>query len=154
MGSSQEKICLRHVELQDLARVLELAGELGYEISPAEGEQRLQFILADEEQLLLAAEMEDGRITGWVHASTAQELLAGRTVELHGLVVGETWRSRGIGELLLQEVENWGRSRGCAQVLVRSNVIRERAHQFYLRRGFHETKRQVILYKSLSEVEG
>jgi hypothetical protein len=32
---------------------------------------------------------------------------------------------------------------------VRSNVIRERAHEFYKREGYAEKKRQVVFEKSL-----
>jgi GNAT superfamily N-acetyltransferase len=69
--------------------------------------------------------------------------------ELAGLVVGDSARSRGIGALLLRAAEDWARNRGFARLRVRSNVVRERAHRFYLREGYIERKRQVVFDKTL-----
>jgi len=61
----------------------------------------------------------------------------------------EGHRSAGAGKLLLDEAERWAREHGCSAVNLRSNVIRERAHQFYLRNGYEHYKTQKAFRKKL-----
>jgi GNAT superfamily N-acetyltransferase len=63
--------------------------------------------------------------------------------------VDEQIRSRGVGRLLLEAADRWARSKGCNAISVRSNVIRERAHQFYARNGFEHVKTQKFLFKTI-----
>ena len=108
-----------------------------------------QIIINVAEHETRVALLEDGTIAGWAHVVLVEQFLAARYADLKGLIVGERWRGRGIGEAVLGYVESWAVEHGCTQVLVRSNVVRERAHQFYLRLGYIEKKRQVILIKRL-----
>jgi len=62
---------------------------------------------------------------------------------LEGFVVDEAARSRGIGAALLEAVESRARERGCAEIRVQSNVLRERAHSFYERNGYVKVKAQI-----------
>jgi hypothetical protein len=48
---------------------------------------------------------------------------------------------------LLAAAEAWAREQGFASMRVRSNVLRERAHRFYLREGYLEKKRQAVFLK-------
>jgi GNAT superfamily N-acetyltransferase len=54
-----------------------------------------------------------------------------------------------VGRALVDQGEAWARARGLATIGLRSNVIRERAHQFYLRLGYKVTKSQKVFRKSL-----
>ncbi len=67
---------------------------------------------------------------------------------MNGLVVDEAVRSQGCGWLLLDAGEKWARKKGCKGVSVRSNVIRERAHEFYLRHGYEHYKTQKAFRKT------
>jgi GNAT superfamily N-acetyltransferase len=69
--------------------------------------------------------------------------------EIAGLVVDETARGGGIGRRLLEAAEQWARSHGCRAIRVRSNVVREGAHAFYVREGFREIKTQKVFEKGL-----
>jgi GNAT superfamily N-acetyltransferase len=142
-------VIIRPVKLEDCEAVASLSNELGYVIEPAQCMERLAGIITKPFHLFIIAELEDGIVSGWAHAGLPTRLLIGRHVELYGLIVGKHWRNRGIGEKLLAGVEGWARERGCQKVLVRSNVIRERAHFFYKSRGYSEEKRQVFLVKTL-----
>ena len=48
---------------------------------------------------------------------------------------------------LLAAAEAWAREHGFASMRVRSNILRERAHRFYLREGYIEKKRQAVFLK-------
>ena len=68
---------------------------------------------------------------------------------MNGLVVDEKRRSAGAGAKLLRAAERWAKSKGCKNMSVRSNVIRERAHAFYLRNGYQHYKIQKAFRKKL-----
>ena len=88
------------------------------------------------------AESPEGEVIGWLHVSLEPLLEVELRAEVNGLVVADEERSRGAGALLLQAAEEWARRRGCKNMSVRSNVVRERAHQFYLRNGYEHYKTQ------------
>jgi GNAT superfamily N-acetyltransferase len=79
---------------------------------------------------------------------------ASSTVTAHaligGLVVKDGMRSLGVGRRLCAGVENWSRSRGIFVVRVTSRSTRERAHRFYLREGYRQTKISAVFEKVLS----
>jgi len=66
-----------------------------------------------------------------------------------GTTVLDAARSLGVGARLLAAAEAWSRDAGFARMRVRSNVVRERAHRFYVREGYVERKRQVVFEKDL-----
>lgn len=127
-----------------------LAEQLGYPTTPGEMIARLQTLAEDDRHAVFVAE-EDGAVVGWIHVYLCPLLIAGPGAEIGGLVVDEGYRSRGIGAGLVQAAEEWARARGCLGLTVRANVVRQRAHAFYLRLGFHEVKVQRVFYKSLQE---
>ena len=49
----------------------------------------------------------------------------------------------------MEEFERWAEARGCSAIMVRSNVVRERAHAFYQRLGFEVIKTQRVLRKPI-----
>ena len=73
--------------------------------------------------------------------------------QLAALVVGEAAQGSGAGAVLLAAVEAWTRAQGFSIVRVRSNVLRGRAHRFYLREGYIEKKRQAVFLKRLQATE-
>jgi GNAT superfamily N-acetyltransferase len=91
----------------------------------------------------------EGGVIGWVHISVTPLLEVERRAEVNGLVVNENLRSRGAGGSLLNTAEKWARKMGCTGMSVRSNVIRDRAHAFYLRQGYEHFKTQKAFRKAL-----
>jgi GNAT superfamily N-acetyltransferase len=122
---------------------------LGYPAKPAEIAQRLRKIKPPSHHAVLVAESHDRNVVGWLHVSVSPLLEVRLRAEVNGLVVENDERSRGTGALLLRAAEQWARSRGCKSMSVRSNVIRERAHQFYLRHGYQHYKTQKAFRKPL-----
>jgi len=72
-----------------------------------------------------------------------------RRAEVNGLVVDENARSRGAGAQLLAAAEDWAKKKRCKGMSVRSNVMRERAHGFYLKQGYEHYKTQKAFRKGL-----
>ncbi len=132
----------------DAAVLAMLSGQLGYPADAAAIARRLRDIAEHHAGAVLVAEA-GGMVTGWAHVMPLHRLEHDARAELAGLVVDESARGAGVGKALLRAVEEWARGQACGELVVRSNVIRERAHRFYLREGYAETKRQAVFVKRL-----
>ena len=126
-----------------------LCGQLGYPAEAAVILRRLDGLAAEHGVVLVAVDPA-GAACGFAHAEPRHLLIAEPFVELAALVVSEGARGSGAGASLLAAVEAWTRGQGIASVRVRSNVLRERAHRFYLREGYVERKRQAVFLKHLA----
>jgi GNAT superfamily N-acetyltransferase len=143
-----EKMTTRRARLSDAVRLAELSTQLGYPATGQEIVQRMKRMRPAAVHAVFVAESEQ-QITGWLHVSVTPLLEVPLRAEVNGLVVDEKRRSAGTGAKLLQVAERWAAERGCRSVSVRSNVIRERAHEFYLRNGYQHYKTQKAFRKLL-----
>jgi GNAT superfamily N-acetyltransferase len=144
----RNRIKIRRARAGDAARVAELSGQLGYPTPAKEMARRLKSVLEDRDGACFVAETKEHGVVGWVHVSTTPLIEVERRAEVNGLVVDEGMRSQGAGWLLLDVGEKWARGKGCKGMSVRSNVLRERAHGFYLRHGYEHYKTQKAFRKT------
>lgn len=143
------KLKIRRAKSTDVERVAVLSGQLGYPATVAQMRKRLLRVkMASQHAVFVADSPEDG-VIGWVHVSRQPLLEDEIRAEVNGLVVAEGQRSLGAGAQLLAAAEDWARKHGCKSMSVRSNVIRERAHQFYERHGYEHYKTQKSFRKPL-----
>src|SRR5271163_4251035 len=140
---------IRAPEQRDHARIAELAGQLSYPSTSEEIVHRLQGIEASAEAAVFVAKLESGEVAGWIAVFVYRTVEADARAEVSGLVVDERYRSQRVGERLLARAEEWARENGCHAIGLRSNVIRERAHAFYERRGYAHVKTQKAFRKQL-----
>jgi PhnO protein len=143
---------IRSIEVGDAAAAAALCAELGYPVSSDVLEQRIRALNALPDHAVLVACLEDGRVAGWIDVSITYHLPAEPYGEIGGMVVSEGVRGQGIGRELLAAAERWISQRGIGQALVRSRVVRERAHRFYLREGYSHTKTSAVFVKPLPAV--
>lgn len=101
------------------------------------------------EHAVFVAEQEGGEIAGWLGVFVYRSVEADARAEISGLVVDEKVRSRGIGRQLLERAELWACEADCRSIGLRSNVIRDQAHEFYLRYGYRHIKTQKSFRKDL-----
>jgi len=95
------------------------------------------------------AELESGRVVGWIHACASYLIESDPRAEVGGLVVDEKCRGSGVGHLLIEHAEEWARAKGLEAVYLRSNVVRKEAHRFYERLGYKNIKTQHAFLKML-----
>ena len=88
-------------------------------------------------------------MAGFLNAFVMRTIDSDVRVEIAALVVDDAQRSRGVGALLIEQVEAWGREHGCKTIGLRSNVILDRAHKFYERLGYVHYKTQKSFRKTL-----
>src|SRR5260370_22752381 len=141
-----------HVRLateSDAAQIAKLSGQLGYPSTTEDILRRMRSLEPAALHALLVAESPAGEVIGWGHVSVKHLIENDVCAELNGLVVAEGQRSLGAGQPLLAQAEKVARQRGCRALHLRSNVIRERAHQFYELQGYEHYKTHKAFRKVL-----
>jgi GNAT superfamily N-acetyltransferase len=128
-----------------------LSAQLGYPSAKGAIRQRLLAIDRRNDQEVLVAEV-DGTVVGWVHVFRAERIVADSFAEVGGLVVDGERRGRGVGSTLLRAAEAWAHERGLPLMRIRSNVVRDEAHEFYVKRGYTGSKQQAVFDKPLDRV--
>jgi GNAT superfamily N-acetyltransferase len=147
IGHSKE-LKIRRARIADAARLAVLSGQLGYPATAAQMRRRLLGIKRVSQHAVFVADSPADGVIGWVHVSRQPLLEVEIRAEVNGLVVAEGQRSLGAGARLLAAAEDWARKHGCKGMSVRSNVIRERAHEFYKRNAYEHYKTQKSFRKS------
>ena len=142
---------IREAVAADAGALAPLSAQLGYPADAATIARRLGHITARRAGVVLVAVDARGGVLGFAQAEPRRLVFTEPFVELAALVVAETARGHGVGATLLDAIEAWARGRGFASLRVRSNVVRERAHRFYLREGFAEKKRQTVFEKRVRD---
>ena len=131
------------------ARIAVLVGAIGLSGDEEADGSALKRALKAKNGTCFVAETKQDGVIGWMHVSVTPLLEVERRAEVNGLVVDEKVRSCGAGGELLKATENWARKMGCVGMSVRSNVLRKRAHGFYLKRGYEHYKTQKAFRKDL-----
>jgi GNAT superfamily N-acetyltransferase len=150
MPSPADEIEIRRARLSDAPAVAELSAQLGYPTPEMQMAGRLAHLIRHPRfGVVLIAENSDGKTVGWLHVSVTPLLEVSLPAEVNGLIVADGQRSSGAGAKLLRAAEAWAKSKGCTNMSVRSNVVRDRAHAFYLRNGYEHYKTQKAFRKSL-----
>ena len=130
----------RSMEASDVDRVADLLTQLGY---PATAQQIAPRFERRE------GEPGERRAVAWIHVGANPYLECDASAEILGLVVSDSYRSRGIGKALVDAAESWASSQGCSLFRVRSRITRDRAHAFSERGGFKRIKTQHCFEKRL-----
>ena len=146
MANSQ--VTIRTARAEDLPALVPLAEQLGYPVPAAELGERLTAVLDRSDHRLLVAD-RDGSVVAWLHGMLWSLIVEPPLVFIGGLVVDEGSRGQHIGELLISTMEEWARSQGAQEILIYSNVVRERAHKFYKRIGYEHYKTSKVFRKML-----
>lgn len=147
----EEQVVVRPARIEDAEPLAELSGQLGYPASAEDVRERLERIVGEDDHVLYVAESPQGEVIGWIHIYLCPLVEMPLQAEIGGLVVDERHRGQGVGQRLLEQAERWAAGRGCSAVTVRSNVVRKRAHRFYIRLGYRLMKTQRVFTKSLKE---
>ncbi len=133
---------IRETTQDDAPAVAALLGELGYPTSADQAAERIGRIAVDPTTWVIVAE-EDSELAG-LGALHVQNLVERDEpgCEVAGLVVGQRFRRRGIGELLMQALEDEARRRGGKFMVLNTAHRRADAHAFYEALGYEHTGRR------------
>jgi GNAT superfamily N-acetyltransferase len=144
------RVTIRPMTAADAGAAARLATQLGYPSTAEEVLRRFHAITALPESYVAVAVSDAGSVVGWIHVFGNRLLESEPDAEIGGLVVDESYRGRGAGTALVAAAEAWARERGYPVVSVRSNVVRQEAHEFYQERGYGVVKTQVKFRKTIA----
>ncbi len=139
---------IRPMQASDVERVADLTTQLGYPATGSDIARRFDRIRGEQNHAVLVAD-EGGTAIAWIHVTVHPYLENDASAEIMGLVVADGHRGRGIGKALVDAAESWAAAQGCRALRVRSRIVRERAHAFYERSGFHRIKTQHCFEKAI-----
>jgi len=133
---------MREATPNDAPDIAALLDELGYPSSPAQAAERIERIAMDPSTWVIVAEVES-ELAG-LGALHVQNLVERDEpgCEVAGLIVGERFRRRGIGELLMQALEDEARRREGKVMVLNTAHRRADAHAFYQALGYAHTGRR------------
>jgi GNAT superfamily N-acetyltransferase len=127
---------IRRAAVADAAEIARLSAQFGHAVPVRDARARIAVLDAMPSQQLVVAEDPGIRLLGWIQVERRLVLTAGERVEIIGLVVDAVARRRGVGTLLVNAVQQWALAENLAEIVVRSNVVRDASHDFYLASGF------------------
>ena len=144
MANAQPVMVVRFATVDDAGSIARLLDDLGYPTAVGAVPGRIARMAAEPGQHLFLAEVH-GAVVGMAtvvirHVINNDAPFA----RLALIVVSDEWRSRGIGQALVERAEEVARAAGCNLIDVTSAERRERAHQFYRRLGYVELPRRFI----------
>lgn len=142
-------VAIRGAALTDAPEMARLADELGYPMSSAGMERRLERLLPDALHHIVVASDASGKLVAWMHVEHRDSLDEGERAELMGLVVDPSIRRGGLGRQMVDVAENWASARGLSKLWVRSNTARQVSHPFYETSGFTRMKTQRVYVKAV-----
>jgi GNAT superfamily N-acetyltransferase len=139
----------RRAVLDDAAHIARLSLQLTPGIDPEA--IALRFVrLLDRPTHACFVLCENDLVVGFVVAEHRSLLQVGDRVELISLVVEDRLRRQGAGGTLVAAAEAWARRRGVEDMVVRSSVLRDASHPFYLRIGYAHHKTQHVYTRKLT----
>ena len=131
----------READLDPLVLLLRalFAIEADFAVDEAKQRRGLGLLLEDDRACLLVAEAESGVVgmcSGQLVISTAE---GGPSLLVEDVVVHESFRGRGIGRLLMEELTGWARASNASRLQLLADRHNTPALDFYRRLGWEGT---------------
>jgi len=144
---------VRPLEEKDISEWFRLRKLLWDESSDDEHKREMLDIYEHKEtQLVLVAEISDGKLVGFLEASIrpfVEDCHTDHVGYLEGWFVESEYRKHGIGRKLVKAAEGWARSKGCEEMASDSEIGNNLSLMAHLNLGYEETSRLVHLRKDL-----
>ncbi|MBH0331642.1 histone acetyltransferase [Brevibacillus brevis] len=103
--------------------------------------EKIEIITKKTNDIIFVCE-QNNEVIGYIHGSPYELLFSDSFVNVLGFVVKEKDRNQGVGSMLIEHLEQWGRKNGFSGMKLLSHPSRIHAHRFYERRGYRFTKDQ------------
>jgi aminoglycoside 6'-N-acetyltransferase I len=114
--------------------------------------EMLDIIEHTDSQLILVAEVDSGRLVGFLEASIrpfVEDCHTDCVGYLEGWFVETAYRRSGIGRQLVKSAESWARQHGCIEMASDAEIGNEASLSAHTGLGYTETSRLVHLRKEL-----
>lgn len=125
--------------LEDIERVFELSNQLENDALTFDQFKLCYYeIISLNNHILYGIRLDE--LVGYIHLRLERQLHhASIVVEVLELIIEEKHRSKHFGKKLLDFAFYYSKSIGASHIELTSNLLRKRAHQFYIREGFNQT---------------
>jgi len=143
------EITVRPARKEDCSGITDLTNQLGYPSTLEKICEIMDLVLVHNDHQVYIAEKDD-TIVGYIHLIHSMRIGSNPFIEIAAFIIDESARSIGVGSSLIHETENWASSLGLKDVRIRSNIIRQEAHNFFQNRGFQNIKTQEVFAKHIS----
>lgn len=109
---------------------------------------RLTQLLKDSSNKIFVAEI-NSQIVVYVHGVDYNLFYCDHLKNIMGIAVYSIYRRKGIGKLLIEAIENWGKETCALGIRLNSGVHRISAQKFYENCGFELKKHQMNFFKKI-----
>lgn len=138
-------VIIRDVRLSDYSKLEEIHRPISDDgICELEKAEKIITSITEDEnkRMLVAEESETGELLGTLYGLAFEDICGeGKPILLvENVSVKESAQGRGIGRLLFEEIERWGKTRECHYEILVSGNSRSGAHEFYRKLNFEEVK--------------
>lgn len=148
-----QNFLVRPLRESDIAEWLRLRKILWDELTEDEHKaEMLDIYEHSDSQLVLVAELDNGKLVGFLEASIrpfVEDCHTDHVGYLEGWFVEADYRGLGIGKKLVQNAENWARQKGCTEMASDAEIGNDLSLQVHLKLGYEETSRLIHLRKNL-----
>jgi GNAT superfamily N-acetyltransferase len=151
INEKRSRVAIRTAVETDAEEIARLSEQFGHPVAVQDLRLKIAMLSPMASQYLAVAAGAGHELAGWIHAERRLAVAGGERVEIVGLVVDAAVRRCGVGRLLVNAAQEWARTSGIADIIVRSNVARDVSHQFYLGLGYSRFKTQHVYTKSLPD---
>ncbi len=142
-------IQIREANLDDIEMLYRLnKEELGYDFELENMRIRLSNILNTSFNKIVVAQINQ-KIVGYIHGVDYDLFYSNHMKNIMGIAVSSEYKRKGIGKLLMKEIENWAKTTGAVGVRLNSGSTRLSAHEFYLSCGYELKKEQKNFFKQI-----
>jgi GNAT superfamily N-acetyltransferase len=102
---------------------------------PADYVAKMGKIFTDGGEMCICADAEKDVVLGVAVYRLFENTVSGRRFYVDDLITDETQRSRGVGHMLMEYLQNVAKRRGATSFELESGTQRQQAHKFYFREG-------------------
>jgi len=143
-----DALIIREAQDHDYDAIAFLCEQLGYQTGSEVIPLRLKQINELAHHAVFVAEL-DHQVIGWIHVYICPLLVSPLQAQLGGLVVHSSQRDQGVGARLLQQAEDWSRTRSCRYLTIFTNIIRSDTHKIYEHLGYQNIKTEHLFRKEI-----
>jgi aminoglycoside 6'-N-acetyltransferase I len=145
---------VRPMRESDLAEWFRLRKLLWDQGDDQEHKDEMLEILGDSEsQLVLVAELDDGRRVGFLESSIrpfVEDCHTDHVGYLEGWYVEPEFRRMGVGGALVRAAEKWALEHGCSEMASDAEIDNDASVRAHEKLGYKETSRLVHMRKDLA----
>lgn len=124
--------------------------EMGYDYDIVKTQDRLRTLIDHPEHRIFVAR-SGPHVVGYVHANCYDRIYSDSFKNILGIAVDRTYKRRGVGRKLLEEIERWAKEDNSSGVRLVSGSGRTDAHTFYIACGYAKNREQLNFTKTFIE---